>query len=76
MSDSAANLNQNSNLQEISASSPDGLAALIRKIRVPMQIISFVAVPGKYSCFFRSNHKVRIVKKTQVDQLARLRDDE
>jgi hypothetical protein len=76
MADGAANLNQNSILQEISADSPDGLAALVRKIRVPIQIINIVAVPGKYTCFFRSFHKIKVIGKAQVNHRERLRDDE
>jgi len=72
MSDGLANLNNNSILQDISAGSPERLTELIRQIRVPFQIIDIVAVPGKYTCFFRSQHKIRVIKN-KVDQNARLK---
>jgi hypothetical protein len=67
MSDGLANLNQNSILQQLSANSPERLANLIRQIKVPMQIIGFTASGGLHTCYFRSWHKIKVVRQ-KVEQ--------
>jgi len=73
MSDGLANFNRNSVVQSLTADTPEDLTALIRKIRVPFDIINFVAASGKHTVYFRSQWKIKVTGRSSIEQESRLR---
>lgn len=60
------NLNAYSLLQAITSSTPQGLVEIVRSIRgvTGFDVISITAIPGEYTCFFRSKQLVKVVNGT------------
>ena len=64
---SSDSLNQNSVLQSLTAATPSDLTALMRSIKMPVQIIGFTADESGHHCYFRCMQKVIVVdKETKV----------
>jgi len=56
-------LNQNSVLQSLTAATPSELSALIRSIRMPVQILGFTADASGHHCYFRCMKKIVVRNK-------------
>lgn len=60
--------NQNSVLQSLTAATPDELTALIRSIKMPVQILGFTSDQGRHTCYFRCLQKIVVKGKVAKPQ--------